>query len=167
MKKNQPTLYRQLEQITGRAEKISSAYTAMETNRGRSERRRVVVSDCTEGIDKEWVGLKEVVSVQRFTKEKGKIKEETAYFISSRKANALFYAEGIRLHWQIENSLHWVKDVTFGEDASKIRTGHAPQNLSTIKNIAMNIFRKNDYSNMAQAMRVVANKIELIKNLIT
>ena len=58
-----------------------------------------------------------------------------------------------------------MKDVTFEEDASKIRTNNAPQNMSTIKNIAINILRKNEYENMAQAMRLVSNNICLIKNM--
>lgn len=76
------------------------------------------------------------------------------------------YEEGVRSHWSIENSLHWVKDVTLKEDASKIRIGNAPQNISTIKNIGINIFRENNYTNMAQAMRLVANDIKALYNLI-
>jgi hypothetical protein len=59
-----------------------------------------------------------------------------------------------------------MKDVTLREDASKIRTGQAPQNISTLKNMSINIFRKNNYSNMAEAMRLVANDINTLYNLI-
>lgn len=139
----------------------------MEINRGRTELRQVCVSDHIEKISKEWIGLKQIVTVHRIVKEKSGTREEVAYFISSRQSNAFFYSQGIRLHWEIENSLHYVKDVTFEEDASKIRSGNAPQNISTIKNIAINILRKNKYENMAQAMRLVSNDICLIKNMIT
>jgi predicted transposase YbfD/YdcC len=167
VKLNQKKLYEQIEHIAGDKEQVSSCYTEMEINRGRTELRRVSVSDNIEGISEEWIGLKQLVSVHRIVKDKGKTREEFAYFISSRKSNALFYSQGIRLHWEIENSLHYVKDVTFEEDASKIRTSNAPQNMSTIKNIAINILRKNKYENMAQAMRLVSNDICLIKNMIT
>lgn len=167
VKGNQPKLHDQIKHITSKNEKISSSYIEMEINRGRTEFRRVSVSDCIENISKEWVGLKQLISVHRIVKEKGKTREELAYFISSRQSNAFYYSEGVRLHWEIENSLHYVKDVTFEEDASKIRTSNAPQNISTIKNIAINILRKNEYKNMAQAMRLVSNDICLIKNMVT
>jgi predicted transposase YbfD/YdcC len=167
VKKNQRKLHEQIENITGRAEQISSYYTEMEINRGRTELRRVSVSDCIETISEEWIGLKQLVSVHRIVKDKRGTREELAYFISSRVSNAFFYSQGIRLHWEIENSLHYVKDVTFEEDASKIRTGNAPQNISTIKNMAINILRKNQYNNMAQAMRLVSHNITLLKTMIT
>lgn len=100
---------------------------------------------------------------------KGQVSEETAYFISSLspKTPAPVFNEGIRSHWAIENSLHYVKDVTFKEDASKIRTKNAPQNISLLKNIVINIFRKNNYSNMAQAIRLTANDIPKLWKLVS
>ena len=146
--------------------KRSSWFTEIEINKGRTELRSVSVSENLEGISDQWVGLNQLISIQRIIKTKGKKTEETAYFISSKQSNAFAYNEGIRLHWAIENSLHYVKDVTLKEDASKIKTGNAPQNISTIKNISMNILRTNEYDNMAQAMRLVANNIPLIKSMI-
>lgn len=130
--------------------KRSSWYTEIEINKGRTELRSVSVSENIEGISDQWIGLNQLISIQRIINTKGKKTEETAYFISSKQSNAFAYNEGIRLHWAIENSLHYVKDVTLKEDASKIRTGNAPQNISTIKNISMNILRTNEYDNMAQ-----------------
>lgn len=167
VKLNQRNLYEQIQQAMHVQEQISSSYITMEINRGRTELRRITVSDGIQRANKEWIGLKQFVSVQRIVNDKGQRREEVAYFISSKKSNAFLYAQGIRLHWEIENSLHYVKDVTFEEDASKIRTGKAPQTISTIKNIAINIFRKNHYDNMAQAMRLVAHDIALLKSMIT
>ena len=138
----------------------------MEINRGRTELRTVTVSNELEAISKEWIGIKQLISIERIVDRQGKKTKEMAYFISSKNTNAFKYKEGIRLHWNIENSLHYVKDVTLKEDASKIVTGNAPQNLSTIKNISINIMRKNQYKNMAQAMRMVANNIPLLKSMI-
>ncbi len=166
VKLNQKILYTQIEQAMSDKEQISSAYIEMEVNRGRTELRRTVVSDCIEGVDKGWEGLKQFIGVHRIVNCKGKTREEFAYFISSEKANAFLYAEGVRLHWEIENSLHFVKDVTFEEDRSKIKAGNAPENISTIKNIAINILRSNEYNNMAQAMRMVGHNIPLLKTLI-
>ena len=138
----------------------------MELNKGRVELRYVMVSNEIANISQDWKGLKQVVAVQRITKEKRKTRKEMAYFISSINTNAMEYAEGIRSHWAIENSLHWVKDVTYKEDASLIKTGNAPENISTLKNIGINILRSNQYNNMAQALRLVANDINRLMELI-
>ena len=106
--------------------------------------------------------------VQRKVIAKTKRTTENAYFISSLPpaADAKIFYEGIRNHWQIENSLHYVKDVTFKEDRSRIRTGNSPQNKSLIIDIVINIFRKNNYTNMAQAIRLVGNDIKLMWKMI-
>ena len=118
-------------------------------------------------MSKEWIGLKQLVIVHRIVKKK--VDQDRSMHIYQQQAIKMpFYIqEGIRLHWEIENSLHYVKDVTFEEDASKIQTDNAPQNISTIKNIAINILRKNDYKNMAQAMRLLAHDISKIKSMIS
>lgn len=166
VKKNQRRLLQQIEEVMKESRQISSCYAEMQLNRGRTELRQVKVSDCTDFISKDWVGVSQLICVHRVVRYKGQQSEEQAYFISSRKSNALLYAEGIRLHWQIENSLHYVKDVTWQEDASKIRTGNAPQNMSTLKNIAINILRTTEPLNMAQAIRFVAHDISLLKKMI-
>jgi len=166
VKMNQPLLYKQVEVTMADKNKCSSWYSEIEINRGRTELRTVTVSNDLEGISKEWIGIKQLISIERIVDRQGKKTKEMAYFISSKNANAFKYKEGIRLHWEIENSLHYVKDVTLKEDASKIVTGNAPQNLSTIKNISINIMRNNQYKNMAQAMRLVANNIPLLKSMI-
>jgi predicted transposase YbfD/YdcC len=132
------------------------------------EERRVEVYDDLTGIDIDWIGLKSIIKVTRKVKHRDKATEETAYFISSLPATttAKVFNEGIRSHWSIENSLHYVKDVTFREDASKIRTGNAPQNLSVVRNIVINIFRGHGYENIVQGVRLVANDIMKIWGLI-
>jgi predicted transposase YbfD/YdcC len=166
VKKNQPKLYEQISATIADHTRQSSSFITMERNKGRTELRNTMVSDCLDGISPEWKGVKQLIGVHRIVKEKGKTREEMAYFISSRSGNAFLYEEGIRSHWQIENSLHWVKDVTYKEDDSLIKKGNAPQNISTIKNITINIFRSNKYTNMAQALRLVANNIQLLYDMI-
>lgn len=138
----------------------------MEHTKGRTERREVWVSDANVEISGGWPGLKQVIKVKRIIKDKGKTSEEDAYYISSRIVNAQVFCRAIRSHWSIENGLHWVKDVVFKEDASRIRTANAPQNTSVFKSIAINLFRVNDYKNMAQAQRLVANDIARLNQLI-
>ena len=69
------------------------------------------------------------------------------------------YNKGIRSHWAIENSLHYVKDVTFYEDASRIRTGNAPTNFSIIRNIAINVLRRLNFRSLPQAIRMLSGNI--------
>ena len=165
VKTNQPTLYYEIKSIIADKTKYSSHYTTLETNKGRQELRSVTVSNCIEGISKDWVGVRQIIGVHREVINKGKKSVETAYFISSRDGNALLYNEGIRGHWEVENSLHWVKDVTFKEDASKIKKGDAPATISTLKNIAINIFRENGYKSIAVAIRLVSNDIDKLCKL--
>ncbi len=141
--------------------------TTKEKNRGRYEVRTVEVYEDLTDVDPRWIGLQTIIKVIRESKTKSYLSEEIAYFISSLPPDtpAKVFNEGIRSHWSIENSLHYVKDVTFKEDASKIRTKNSPQNISLIKNMVINIFRKNGYTNMAQAIRLVANDIPMMQNL--
>jgi len=69
------------------------------------------------------------------------------------------YNYGIRAHWGVE-SMHYVKDVTFGEDASLIRTSNAPTNFSIIRNIAINVLRREKYINFPQAIRMIGGNVE-------
>ncbi len=135
---------------------------------GRTETRNVHVFDCTAGISTDWVSVSSVIRVTRETRTKKGLMEETAYFISSLPAttSAHVFQKGIRGHWQIENALHYVKDVTLKEDASRIRIRQAPENMSLLRNIVLNIFRAHNYQNMAQAVRLVANDVGLLWNMI-
>jgi predicted transposase YbfD/YdcC len=163
---NQKKLCQQIQSMTADMEAASSRFSELEYTKGRTERREVWVRDAGAAMSGDWQGLKQVIKVKRMVKDKGKTSEEEAYYISSRVLNAQALCRGIRSHWSIENGLHWVKDVSFKEDASRIRTDNAPQNTSVFKNIAINLFRANDYTNMAQAQRLVANDIMKLTELI-
>lgn len=141
-----------------------------EPNRNRFETREVSVYNDLYGIDTEkWMGIREIIKVQRTVHYKQSDKpssKETAYFISSKPMSAKAYNRGIRAHWSIENSLHYVKDVTFGEDASLIRTGKAPANFSIIRNIAINLFRRMNCVSFPQAIRLFGGDIQTLGKLL-
>jgi predicted transposase YbfD/YdcC len=164
VKKNQMNLYKYMEEHAKK--RLIGRCSEMELNKGRFEKREIRVYDVDENIAAKWTGAKQFVQVKRMVKNKGKVSRETAYYISSIEVSALLYNYGIRSHWGIENSLHWVKDVTLKEDASKINTGEAPSILSTIRNGALNIFRKNEMNEIAKAIRLVSNDIEKLCKLI-
>ena len=71
----------------------------------------------------------------------GATRTETRYFISSRALSAADAAAAVRGHWAIENRLHWVLDVTFGDDQSRLRKGHGARNMATVRHFALNLVR--------------------------
>ena len=79
---------------------------------------------------------------------------ETRYFISSLTGSAKKLAEAAREHWAIENSLHYVLDVTMNEDKSRIRKDNAPENLATLRRIALNIIKREKTSKASLRRRI-------------
>jgi predicted transposase YbfD/YdcC len=112
---------------------------------GRIEVRRCyATSDCDWLRKKgEWRGLRSIVMVER---ERTILGEETSrerkYYISSLEADARQLGRSIRSHWSIENQLHWVLDMGFREDESRIRKEHSPENVATLKHIALNLLKQ-------------------------
>jgi predicted transposase YbfD/YdcC len=89
-----------------------------------------------------WTDLQTIVRVQREVRAQGKTSFETAYYISSLPNDAARLLEATRHHWAIENSFHWVLDVTFREDDSRIRSGASPQNMAVFRHLALNILKQ-------------------------
>ena len=92
-----------------------------------------------------WEGLQSIIKIDSIREFKNSDKPtQTArrYYISSLKTDAESFQKAIRLHWGIENKLHWVLDVTFGEDASRKRIGNAAQNFSILGKMALNLLKK-------------------------
>lgn len=86
----------------------------------------------------DWAGLRCVVMVVRVRHLWNKTTREVQFYLTSLGCDACKLGQAIRLHWSVENGLHWTMDVTFNEDACRVRTGHAPQNLSLLRRIAIN-----------------------------
>jgi predicted transposase YbfD/YdcC len=89
-----------------------------------------------------WPGLTSLVKLLTIRKTSKKIEVTTRYFISSWTASAQDFLDHIRQHWQIENGLHWVLDIAFREDESRIRKDHAPQNMAVMRHMATNLLKQ-------------------------
>jgi predicted transposase YbfD/YdcC len=89
-----------------------------------------------------WADLTSIARVVRQRRLGDKKTTETSYYISSLPNKADLLLTCSRAHWAVENSLHWVLDVTFREDESRVRVGNAPQNLAVLRHLALNILKK-------------------------
>ena len=115
----------------------------IETGHGRTETRRcwsVEAPDWLTGYE-QWCDLHSLILVEATREVKDQQTTETRYYLSSLAPDAPRAAAAVRAHWGIENSLHWSLDVSFGEDDSRVRVGHAPENLALVRKITHNLFQ--------------------------
>lgn len=87
----------------------------------------------------QWSGFQTVIAVERIRHLRTKTTHEIQFYLSSLSCNSSQIPRAIRQHWGVENSLHWVLDVTFNEDACRVRSLHAPHNLALLRRFALNI----------------------------
>lgn len=158
VKENQPTLHRKVKALMDEAilgeprGKRGSYFKEVDGDHGRIETRQVWVEDQIQWLGKpllaQWPGLSSIACVERQREQIGKeIQIERHYYISSICGrDAAKMAAAIRGHWGIENRLHWHLDVSFREDACRVRKDHAPENFSRLRRIALNLLQ-NEKSN--------------------
>ena len=150
LKKNQGRLHEDIDlffQEAGQSDFQDVDYGYHHTvdgDHGRIETRRYwTTSDVDWLPDKaKWKGLTTVAMVERERDINGSVSLETSYYITSLKNDPQRIAHAVRRHWHVENCLHWVLDVAFREDESRIRKDHAPQNCAVLQHIALNLLKK-------------------------
>jgi predicted transposase YbfD/YdcC len=158
VKENQPTLYRALAALPWRAAPRGTE-PGSQRGHGRIESRTAIVIDLAgTGIEELFPGAAQAMKIVRRRTDvaTGAFSTETVYAITSlghRYADTVLLAIWLRGHWQIENTLHWVRDVTFGEDHSAVRTGAGPQVMAALRNTAINVSRLAGHTNIAAAQR--------------
>lgn len=118
-------------------------HETIEKDHGRIETRRFWQSNNVKWFSglSEWENLQSFGMVESIRNIKGEITVERRYFLSSLALDVKQFAGATRNHWGIENSLHWVLDVVFKEDQSRIRTGFAAQNLAALRRMAINALK--------------------------
>jgi predicted transposase YbfD/YdcC len=164
VKENQPTLYADIHRFVTDAlaneyrEVKHSFWESAERSHGRDEFRACYVFDA-QGVVTDlasWRDLTSVVMIVSSRVANGRATDEVRYYISSRKASAKAFAASIRNHWGIENGLHWLLDVCFGDDASRVRTGHGPANFALLRRLALAVLRQQEDKHSIRGRRLVA-----------
>jgi predicted transposase YbfD/YdcC len=149
VKANQPTLHEGIvEFFLGHMEDDfvrvkASRHETVEEGHGRSEHRTYYVCDAPEDLPDRgrWKGLKRIGVAISDTVRGGKPCDDVRYYILSKKLSARSFGAAVRGHWGIENSPHWQLDMSFGEDRSRIRKGHADANFAIVRRMALSLLK--------------------------
>jgi len=153
LKDNHPRLHGEVRrlfawgQAEGAQDLACDLWESRDYGHGRQEVRRCWVTDRLEWLDETdepaaWAGLRSVARVESVRTCGGKTTTECRHFLSSLPADARRTLRAVRGHWGIENSLHWVLDVAFDEDGSRVRKDNAPQNMATLRHLALNLLQQ-------------------------
>lgn len=115
-----------------------------ENGHGRKETRRYWITSDIDWLHgaSEWKHLRSIGMVESTRIIAGKTSTERRFYLTSLSADAKRFAEAVRGHWGIENSLHWVLDVCFHEDQCRVREGYAAENLATLRHFTLNLLRQ-------------------------
>ena len=155
VKDNQPTLHQRVQEVSATTTPLGSVHSHAK-GRNRDERRTVTVFDPADTLaDTDWhPHVAAIIRVERdvYTRnaKTGLLRHsaETAFYVSNRPVTAARAAEAIRAHWKIENTSHYSRDVTLGEDRSRIRTN--PGVFARLRSFAFNILKANQTDTLSQ-----------------
>jgi len=179
VKGNTPRLFAALDGIDWAG--VPIAHTQIDTRHGRWEKRTIQVTDAPAGVD--FPHVVQVFLIERITVRtvykrsktsrkvrKTKVPHAVAVLgvtsLSSREAAPEHLATYVRSHWAIENKIHWVRDVTFREDLSKIRTGSRPRIMATLRNLVISLIRQSGRTRIAATIRTIRNSPHLVYGLL-
>ncbi len=151
LKDNQASLHGAVRRYRDdRAAKIHSRFETTDGDHGRIEVRRHLVSHDVDWLttsrrfpgEPRFPGLRAVAVVEAEVERNGITRRERRYYLSSMPLGAKLFADAVRCHQHVENRLHWVLDVVFHEDLSRLRSAAGPQNMATVRHMAMNLLRR-------------------------
>ncbi len=162
VKQNQKELYDYIDYLFCKSKNDTSliyqTHQTLDSGHGRIETRKystIVGNELLAGIDG-WDGLKAVGMVESTREVGDTVSNEKRYFIMSTCGQAREFGNAVREHWGVENSVHWVLDVTFSEDQSRIRKDNSPENLSMLRKIALNCVKQESTKTSMKRKRKMA-----------
>ena len=150
LKANRPAMLREVEAFFADPPEPLEAFETTDAGHGRVETRRHRVTHSVDWLfsDRRYAGeprlpgLATLACVEATRTEAGKTTRSTRYYLSSARLTPETFARAVRAHWAIENSLHWVLDVTFDEDRARNRRDHGPENLAILRRLTLNLLNK-------------------------
>jgi predicted transposase YbfD/YdcC len=162
LKENQETLYDDVKTYFAgidfaRPDPLIQTNSAFDVDHGRQERRSHAITDDVSWLvaaHPAWNTIKSIGVVESIRTVGEKVTIEYRYYVSSLPADPEVFGSSARAHWGVENSLHYVLDVAFGEDACRIKSGNAPENMAFIRKIALSLARADSQSKSSIASRI-------------
>ncbi len=153
VKDNQPALFDALDALPWRTVQVQ--HVMKDRGHGRDEVRTIQVLPAPDGI---FPHAAQAFLIERHVADlHGNPKSDIAALgitsMTARRGSPAIIAVHVRGHWGIENKLHYVRDVSYGEDASRVRTRNAPQNMASMRNLAIGALRANGWDNIAAGLR--------------
>nr|WP_051038404.1 ISAs1 family transposase [Gloeocapsa sp. PCC 7428] len=160
-KANQPYLYQAIEQAWQQGHPWS-CYDYTQHSHGRTVHRRVQVYRPSQALQSHWSGLASLIVVERSGTRAQQPFCERQYYISSLITCAHGFAQLVQGHWGIENRLHWIKDVSLGEDDAPYLDKRAAANWSIVRTFFITLARRLGFHSIASAKRQLANQFEQV-----
>ena len=175
VKQNTPRLWEELDALDWA--RVPVQHATEEKGHGRRERRTIQVMDAPDCVKARFPQVRQVALVERYVTrtvrvKKGKrwvkkqVKSAVAVFIitslDAREAAPVHLAGYVRGQWTIENKVHWVRDVTFREDSSRVRTGPRPRIMATLRNLAIGLIRQAGHTRIAPVIRKIRHDTALL-----
>lgn len=177
VKDNQPTLHGEIKRFfDDPPEGLVHRHVENDKGHGRIEQRRCEVSQAVDWMtgsrrfpgEYRFPKIAAVIKLQARVEHKNLCTKEDRYYIASRPLTPEQAANAVRAHWQIENALHWVLDVTFREDLARVRKGHGAQNMAIVRHFAINIVRNaNDKRSIKLRRKIAAWDTAYLEKLLT
>lgn len=169
LKKNNKLAYNQVENWFVNPVNCLQMAETKEKNGGRIENRVCYVSQIHLLLDEleGWADLKSIVRIDAIVEKNKQMTYETRYYLSNQNYSPAIFNQIVRNHWSIENSLHWQLDVTFDEDRARNKTGNAPENLSTLRKLALQLLnRVEDNSSLKNRRKKAGWNNEYLVNIL-
>jgi len=163
-KMNQPNLHKAIEAKT--ETKPLDAYSWKQTGHGHDTQCRIKLWEADDEMKHLWSGLQHYISVRRRGIRDGKAFDTVTFYISSETLSAWRFAQLIRDHRKIENTLHWTKDVVLNEDNCGLVTSQQAANMAVIRDISFNLHVMNGHPSISQGISAMGEKVKTLWNMI-